>query len=199
MTGEWKRELIAALVGALPGMLTALVGVAGIIGGVLIANGRNRHESQQRQAESVEAHARWHRERRADAYVELLQMAETVGVVVVASYPLFDTGQPTPKPPGIDEQHRVTALVGAFGTREVKQVMESWKDIAHSGFRAIEAVSRGDEDARLTLHEIRSQEIAARKALADAIAQELAPVDLQATPIPRPRQPEPTPVESVPE
>ncbi len=144
---------------------SALIGLAGLAGGVTIAVTGRRHERHN-------AHEQWYRDRRAEAYLDLLDMAEGVGQWIEMVHPLMDP-RPVPDLPSLESQRRVRARIAAYGSRAVKDRMRAWDTVGFAALRAAEGISRGDDNARLDLHERRGKEKEAREALADEIANEL--------------------------
>jgi hypothetical protein len=147
-------------------VVSGVVGLGGLTFGWRIAAGGRRHEV-----------AQWHRERRADAYVELLEVAEDVGHVVAVVFPLLDRDPPQPVPdlPTGERQGRARARVAAFGSPKVKAAAERWREAATTGLRAAEAVARDEDDARRLLDEARTAEREAREHLNHTIEADLRP------------------------
>ena len=82
-------------------------------------------------------------ERLANAYVDLLDMAERTGQWAQSVRPMMDTIPPQPVPPlpELSEQARVEALVGAFGSNEVRRLMEARVSTSSASIRS-ELLSR---------------------------------------------------------
>jgi hypothetical protein len=124
-------------------------------------------------------------QRLENTYVGLLDMAERAGQWVQTVLPIVDTNPPQKIPdlPSIEEQAHTEALVKAFGSTEVRERMEVWRDvvkemIATVGLiRWIEAdttAHRGiQENPRGKLDGLRRQEREARQALGNQVAVEL--------------------------
>jgi hypothetical protein len=154
----------------------AALGLAGLVGGWATTVGSRRHDelmaTQRAEHERRGAHEHWYRDRRADAYLDLLDMAEAVGQWVGLVHPMLDTS-PLPDLPGLDTQRRVRARVAAYGSDAVKDRTKAWSDIGLKAVRTAEAVSRYEDGARKELHDLREAESKVREALADQIASEL--------------------------
>ena len=123
--------------------------------------------------------ARWYRERRADAYVELLEVAEDISHAVATAYP------PTMRrvfAPGEERQTRARARVAAFGSPAVKDAVGLWLAAATEALRAAEVLTtprpegiRLGEDAVDRYSDARDAERLARTALDRAISDDLSP------------------------
>lgn len=66
-------------------------------------------------------------ERLENAYLELLRMVEGLGQWVQHVHPSVDLGSPIKNPPTVDEQARTQALVNAFGSDRVKDLLNEWR------------------------------------------------------------------------
>jgi hypothetical protein len=66
-------------------------------------------------------------ERLESAYLELLKLAEQVGIWAQMVYPVFQSGPPPDTPlPSLEVQADTAALVAAFGTDEVRTKAEAF-------------------------------------------------------------------------
>jgi hypothetical protein len=129
-------------------------------------------------------------QRRADAYVAVLAMAEKAGYWVATVRPLVETEGYEPLPlPDLDSQSRASALINAFGSTEVHEAYEAWREIVQSVLKAdrllglaLDSRQRGHGDSGidvgeegLKLHvELRPAEVDARTRMVGLIAAELA-------------------------
>jgi len=67
-------------------------------------------------------------QRLAEAYVELIELAEKIGYWASRLRPVMaDLDYQPPEPPSLDEQMRVGAKVLAYGTKDVKVKWKSWQ------------------------------------------------------------------------
>ena len=148
------------------------------------------HLMQQRidhEAETAKDQRR--QQRLADAYVDLLTFASTMGAWANFVRPILDTDPPKELPVGIppvDEQIRVEARAAAFASAEVRRLVKIWRDSVGEIRRADyllslcnEARKRGEDsgidDAEqwIRLRDLRPIEQEEREALTDQIAAEL--------------------------
>lgn len=76
----------------------AVVGLGGLVAGWRISVGGRKHDErlaqQRHEYETRASDAKWHRDRRADAYVELLDLAERMGAWIGMVHPMWDTDPP---------------------------------------------------------------------------------------------------------
>ena len=155
-------------------VVSGVVGLGGLAVGWRLSTGARTHEV-----------AKWHRERRADAYVELLEVAEDIGHVVAVAFPMVETNPPRPEPelPSGVRQGRARARIAAFGSREVKAAADIWLEAASSALSTAEEVaffrraanaSEREIRARQRLEDARAAEQAARGALDEAINADLS-------------------------
>ena len=121
------------------------------------------------------AHEQWHRDRRAEAYIELLDLAEEIGLFVGTVYPMFESGSPEPPPsiPSLDRQTHMWARVAAYASPEVRRKATTWRIVVVHALRAAEAIARGEDGARAELHDLRSAEGEARESMSQAINDDL--------------------------
>ena len=161
---------------------TAVVALAGI-GATLLA-GKLAHGHSERMTLAARQ-----RERLAEAYVRLLVLAGRVGQWAQMVEPMwdFDPPQPVRPPPELDEQGETEAAIGAYGSDEVLQAFEAWRDVVQNiiftvGLIARErAADKGHQPTSgnaggslyLTLHNLRPDERDARKALSHQVRSEL--------------------------
>lgn len=145
--------------------------------------GRQHAETVARQtaehAEAMAADERTHK-RLESAYVELLQMIEQAGHWADRLYPLMDTDPPRPLPemPSVDEQIRVRALVDAYGSDEVRELLGQHSRIIHGLRVAAEIVATSKDETALKQRiaigqELRPAEREKRAELRRVIATEL--------------------------
>jgi hypothetical protein len=68
-------------------------------------------------------------QRLADAYIDLLKMADKIGHWASKVTPIYDTvpSQEPPPLPEVDEQIAVSAKVNAYGSPEVKELLKAWR------------------------------------------------------------------------
>jgi hypothetical protein len=158
-------------------VVSAAVSIAAIVTGAVIARGNRRGAALQHAAESAEAHRVWHRDRRADAYLEFLYMADTVSAVIASAHPLIDSDPPRSLPalPNPEAQSESRVRLGAFAPPAIRQKADVWRGLATGALKEVEAVGRGDEGARPRLDKLRADQYRALVDLTDAIADDLAP------------------------
>ncbi|MEU0560912.1 hypothetical protein [Dactylosporangium sp. NPDC006015] len=157
----------------------AVIGAAGVASGVWIASSARKHElrlsKERHQHERAAAQEQWIRDRRADAYVELLEMAEVVGMWIVLVHPMIGPRPDPPPLPSFEAQQRVFARVMAFGSRDAKVKADQWRLLVARATRVAESISHNDDgNARETLEDLRQQERAARQEMGKTVA-----IDLQ--------------------
>lgn len=170
---------------------TALLGVAGIFFTWLTGKQArdNARDLFQRQSEHASREARLARshDRRSDAYVHALEVAEQVGNWCQSVQPMVVTDPPQPLPdlPELGTQVAARARLLAFGSDEVRHLWTGWEDSARTiladdrylaDMRAESRAEEGpylmDVHRELTL-EHKPTEARNRKALADQINLEL--------------------------
>jgi hypothetical protein len=161
-----------------------LVGAAGLIAGQLqTARADKRAERR--------LHAQWLRDRRADAYVDVLGVAEKCGQWAQLIDPIVDGSPPRPVPPlaSPDDQGRVEALLAAFGSDTVRDRYTSWrsalldiitqhKKIEFARLTSTASVPPVEDEGTLLLQleeKVRVSERVAREDLGDAVSAELGP------------------------
>lgn len=111
---------------------TATVGLAGIAFAWL--TGKQSRDSAERVARDV-----WAREKRADAYVRVLEVSEQVGNWAQTVRPMIDTippADPSP-PPAYTDQLSMNARLALYGSDDVRGAWTSW-------FTAFDAVRGTD-------------------------------------------------------
>jgi hypothetical protein len=161
-----------------------IVGAGGLILGQL-QTGRADKRAEHR------LHAQWLRDRRADAYVELLTLAEQCGEWAQLVDPWVEKSPPQDVTPLASdaEQRRVDALVIAFGSPEVRRAYRTWVNVIRSmmfqhdlitleksqasGVAIIIPPGQSAIDLKLVLERTRPSEMRARKDLGDAVSAEL--------------------------
>jgi hypothetical protein len=141
-----------------------MVGLAGLGAGWRIAVRARRHDA-----------GNWHRERRADAYVELLEVAEDVGQFVAVMEPMRDTNPPRPLPglPSGERQGQARARVAAFGSRAVKDATDRWREAVAAALHPGDGVAHDVDGPRQSLDAARAAERKARAELDQAINDDL--------------------------
>ncbi|CAN5541506.1 hypothetical protein BH11ACT6_BH11ACT6_07440 [soil metagenome] len=155
-----------------PHVATATVGVAGIVGTWLTGSRNLAHERRLAQEAREQ-------QRRENAYVDLLDVAERVGHWAQMSWPLFDTDPPRPVPemPLLVEQAHTEALVRAFGSAQVLAGLKTWRGIVLAMLTLDHQIRQGESDAhpdaRTEFDELRTQERAAREEMGDQVAMDL--------------------------
>jgi hypothetical protein len=141
-----------------------MLGLTGLGAGWRIAVRARRHDAGD-----------WHRERRADAYVELLEVAQDMGQVVTVMDPMGDRNPPRPLPPlpSGDRQGQARARVAAFGSRTVRQATDRWCAAVATVLHAADGVAHGVDGASHDLDAARAAERNARAELDQAINDDL--------------------------
>lgn len=173
---------------------TAAVGIAAIVGSTWTAAWGKRQDralaAERHEHERLTAHENWIRERRNDAYIGLLDLAEETGLYVQRVHPMWSSGGPDPELPDHEAQRLVRARVMAYGSSTVKDRMGEWHALVQRVIFAASAVSDNVDGARSQLHDLRETERAARQALGEQVS-----IELQSPPRPSseppPRQIEP--------
>ena len=120
-------------------------------------------------------------DRLAVAYVEVPQIAESVGHWAQSIIPMYDTGQPEPPLPPLTDQTRARALVLAFGSTEVLAALEAWSRVVNRIHTTASIIGDGrasDSDRSIAERrqlaiELRPAARTLRDELARAIAAEL--------------------------
>ncbi|CAN5477083.1 hypothetical protein BH10ACT9_BH10ACT9_60800 [soil metagenome] len=152
-----------------PHAATATVAVAGI-GGTWLTGSRTLAHERRLATEARE------QQRRENAYVDLLDVAERVGHWAQMSWPLFDTDPPRPVPemPPLAEQAHTEALVRAFGSAQVLAGLKAWREVVRTMLSLDHQIQLGENvDARREFSELRTREQATREALGDLVAVDL--------------------------
>lgn len=160
---------------------TATVGLAGIaatLAGTLTANWTAGRERQHKEELAREERRQT---RLADAYVEVLKIAEGTGQWAQLVRPAFDSDPPRVPPPlpELEQQAKAQVLLLAFGSSAVVEAFENWRQTVRRIIQADQLIGLrlrrndgGDEWLELeNLH--RPAERAARRELADLMATEL--------------------------
>lgn len=170
---------------------TAAVGGLGIFFTWLTAKQGRAHAlalSDHQAAHALDA-ARLSRDqdRKSEAYVHALAVAEKIGNWCQSVAPVVVRGKPEPLPdlPDLDSQVGARARLLAFGSPDVQQLWDAWEAAAKQVFadaaylvamkqedRSEEREHRGQVQRELTL-EIKPVEMKARKALSDRVNAEL--------------------------
>jgi hypothetical protein len=157
------------------GGATIVGAVIGLSFGQVTAYLANRREVAAQERARAHEHATWLRERRADAYVDLLGVVEQMGLWLARMYPTIQTGDgpPVPPIPTDENQIKIFARLNAYGSNKVKERHSAWRNLAWKTIRAIEAVGHGDNRRRTDLPDLRQKEAEARAELGAVISQEL--------------------------
>ena len=120
-------------------------------------------------------------QRKAEAYVELLELLEHIGQWQWGVQPMIDFGEPKHPLPEADRQARMRALVTAYGSTELKQLHASY----HATIQSIISTARNIDLARDNSHfnepelrlkleaELRPAERRIREQIGDVVANEL--------------------------
>lgn len=167
-------------------MATGVVGVAGIFG-TWITGKQGRDHAERVATEKLQHDRELAREarvqqRKETAYVALLEMVERTGQWVFSVLPMIEPG-PELKLPEFDEQARIEALVNAFGSMEVRDLMKNWRSHVRKVISQVNLIhvlekhpTANDPEQRpprLTLDDLREQERTARETLSAQVATEL--------------------------
>ena len=134
--------------------------------------------------ERLQAREAREQERLASAYLELLKMAERVGVWAQMIYPVYQSGKPPETPlPSLEVQADTAALVAAFGTDAVREKSETWQSVVRQMISAAELVVWEEahpsqvppqgSSARATIYELRPEEKRTRDELGAQVRAEL--------------------------
>jgi hypothetical protein len=145
-------------------------------------------------------------QRKADAYLEVLEVAEHLGHWAQTIRPSLSAGQPDPDLPALERQRRANALLGAFGSATVQSAHDDWWASVHEVRLAVRHIDIADlpnmntprifekkMDAWERLEsQLRGDEERLRKRLHDLVGAELGhrPLDSWRTVWRRPSQPE---------
>ncbi|WP_152547093.1 hypothetical protein [Amycolatopsis orientalis] len=181
MAHEWLGASIAGTVGLAGMFFTWLSSKQGRDHAERLAKDRFEHERKLAQ-EALE------QERLGDAYVRLLVMVERCGAWAQSVKPMLDTDPPQPVPPlpEIDAQTEVEAIVSAFGSKEARDRLDSWRNVVKDIIAAVGLIDLERADALkggsasvdfgqpyLKLRDLRPAERSAREELASQVAREL--------------------------
>lgn len=182
MAWEWVGPVMTGAVGI-------TVGITGIVATYKTGKqGRQHAEALARQKnehDAALAKEQRDQQRRSEAYIELLVMAERVGQWVSMVRPMLDTDPPRPTPPlpELLEQARSNALISAYASSAVKERYGAWREAVLKAIRAVEEIEfalsrpRSDLDHVKPWRELdlthRAAERETREALAGQIASEL--------------------------
>jgi hypothetical protein len=166
---------------------TSAVGIAGIVAAYR-AGERGRQHAQNLADEKHRrdvALAREQRQydRRAEAYVEVLTMAERIGQWVLLVEPPIDVGISAPLLPDLVEQAHNRALVEAFGSDEARRLFAAWNTTVQEAVKTVQLIRLGrasvksglpvDDLQRQLEGTVRSDEQAARRSMAAGLGKEL--------------------------
>ncbi len=167
---------------------TGAVGVAGILG-TWFTGKQSRDQAletlrEQLGHDRLQAREAREQERLESAYLELLKMAERVGVWAQMIYPVMQSGEPPETPlPSLEVQADAAALMASFGTDEVREKLEAWQSVVKQMITAAEQVVWEEADPsgrrlseispRVTIHQLRPEEKRTRDALGAQVRAEL--------------------------
>jgi hypothetical protein len=157
--------------------------VIGLVSGHLSTYLSGRRDAATQAKVRAHEHATWLRERRADTYVDLLELAEQMGLWLGRVHPMYTIGDGPPVPPIPTDEHQIKILarVNAYASGDVKERYLAWREAVWPAIHAAEDISRGDNGRRSDLHDLRTKEMAARAELGEAIAREFGPDGMPAT------------------
>lgn len=182
MAQEWIAPVATAAVGVAGVFFTWLSGWQGRKTAEAIAQGQQDHAAQ-------EAALAREQDRKAEAYVRILEVAEQTGNWVQSVQPLITTDPPQESPPlpELEPQVASRAVLLAFGSAEVRLLWDEWETNARKVLTSNAYLRllqhEGDSETRrerqrmrLEIHEqLKPAELAARASLADKINSELSP------------------------
>ena len=167
MAWEWLAPAAGGIVGLAGIVSTTIVAVSGRRQERALAQERHDHERATTQGQ-------WVRDRRAEAYLDLLEMAECIGQWVGMVHPFLGEQRPLPELPNLEKQGRVFARVIAFGSDDLKVGLKHWREVSLKAMRLAEEISRRDGgDGREQLEVLRGRELGARQELGEIVADEL--------------------------
>jgi hypothetical protein len=181
MAWEWVAPVAT-------GVTAATVAIAGIAATYRTgAEGRKHAETltDKKNASDQElAREQRGQQRRAEAYLEVLTIAERIGQWTSTVEPMYQAGQPDPQLPDLATQARGTALLNAYGSSKALVFYNAWRKTAEEIYVTVLEILRihargeGPTDAELDLRRrlnvhLRQEEMDARKALVDELAAEL--------------------------
>jgi hypothetical protein len=180
MAWEWVAPAATGTVGAYGIFIAWLTG----------KQGRHHAETITRETlahERLLAQEAREQQRLENAYVELLRMAERAGQWSQMVYPVVSSGQPPNTPlPSLEVQADTEALVKAFGSQEVRDLLDVWRAVLKEMISLAEQIeyeeARPQEtpspiSLRKAIYDLRPKERETRQALADWVAVELGPQD----------------------
>ena len=117
------------------------------------------------------------RERRGDAYLNLLHLTGETGLWLARVVPMYQVGAGSPVPPSprTEDPFGITAArLNAVGSGAIKERYAKWYAAVGDAIRAAEDVSHGHGEKRESLLEAWEREQSARRELGAAIDHELA-------------------------
>jgi len=153
----------------------AIVGLAGLAGGWATARGSRRHEREMAEAryahERATEDAKWRRDKRAEAYLAILNLSARAGGW------LFDW-KPESIPdrsarPNGDASRPAWVALAAFGSAEVRAAASRWDSAQHRAYMASFHVVQEDTTTWSEFEDLREVERQARVALADTVSAEI--------------------------
>lgn len=157
---------------------TASAGVVGVFFTWLTSWQGKRHAETVAREQHVHARelAREQRQqqRLETAYIQMLIEAERTGNWATQAYSLLFAPPPLPELPSPDGWNPVAAQVNAFGSPQVKELMQAWRDVVDQLTELVRLISRQERpEARKEFIQLRPKERKARLALASQVASEL--------------------------
>jgi hypothetical protein len=91
-------------------------------------------------------------ERKADTYVQMLEMFEGIMEIVNATQPIMESGPPSPPEPGSEAIRPVQARIAAYASPEIRaMIYEQWIPARNEFFRAardLAVMRRAQEQGR---------------------------------------------------
>jgi hypothetical protein len=181
MAWEWVAPVAT-------GVTAITVAVAGIVATYKAgAEGRKHAEKladKKNAADRELAREQRHQQRQAEAYVEVLTIAERIGQWASVVERAYGAGQTLPQLPDLASQARGGALLNAYGSSKALAFYDAWQVTAQEIFVTVSEILRihargaGPTDAQMELRVkldlvLREEERVARKALVDELAAEL--------------------------
>lgn len=101
----------------------ALVGIAGIVVGALVARGQWLHAERLAWETRIQA-------RRGETYVEVLTAVRRITTAVARNARILRSPGDAPPPPGLDDEtlFRLETLLALHGSEQVRTSLTSWSD-----------------------------------------------------------------------
>jgi hypothetical protein len=160
----------------------ALVGLAGALAGWLVAAGGRKNDERltgQRHAHELQLeHGRWHRDRRAEAYMQLLDLAEDVASWLTSVSDNWESlDDPLPSAPSVlAHQSPVWARISAYATPSVCEHIKVWRSHMASAVDVATVLVEYEREGQAgrDLGSLCIRERVARYAMSESIAKDLA-------------------------